>query len=346
MNNIISRYKTLPTKSQFAIVLAIFIIIILILPNAVAYAFGALASYKLIKKKSWMYGATAFLCFATLISGLLSLAGDTPKNQVATSAITPQEERDTEVKTTKAVLTNDSKIAEKSSSIPPVSSEPPSQSSQKTYSVVKVVDGDTIDVSINGKVERLRLIGINTPETVDPRKPVECFGVEASNKAKSLLTGKKVSLESDSSQGELDKYNRLLRYVFLEDGTNFNLLMIKQGYAYEYTYGVPYKYQSEFKKAQRDAMNERVGLWGDICQTPKVSQPTITPATTLNTISTNNANSCTIKGNISSSGEKIYHVVGCGSYSKTTIDEGNGERWFCSEQEAVNAGWRKALNCN
>ena len=63
-----------------------------------------------------------------------------------------------------------------------------------------MVDGDTIDVSIDGKVKRLRLIGINTPETVDPRKLVECFGVEASNKAKSLLIGKKVSLESDGSQ--------------------------------------------------------------------------------------------------------------------------------------------------
>ena len=126
-----------------------------------------------------------------------------------------------------------------------------STTSLKYYSVSRVVDGDTIDVSIDGKVKRLRLIGINTPETVDPRKLVECFGVEASNKAKTLLTGKKVSLESDGSQGELDKYNRLLRYVFLEDGTNINLLMIKEGYAYEYTYNLPYKYQAEFKNAQK-----------------------------------------------------------------------------------------------
>ena len=126
-----------------------------------------------------------------------------------------------------------------------------STTSLKYYSVSRVVDGDTIDVSIDGKVKRLRLIGINTPETVDPRKLVECFGVEASNKAKTLLTGKKVSLEGDGSQGELDKYNRLLRYVFLEDGTNINLLMIKEGYAYEYTYNLPYKYQTEFKNAQK-----------------------------------------------------------------------------------------------
>ena len=56
--------------------------------------------------------------------------------------------------------------------------------------------------------------------------------------------------------------------------------------------------------------------------------------------------SCTIKGNIGSGGDKIYHVSGCGSYEKTTIDKSKGERWFCSEQDALDAGWRKALNCN
>lgn len=146
-----------------------------------------------------------------------------------------------------------------------------------TYDVVKVTDGDTIDVLINGKIERLRLIGIDTPETVDPRKPVQCFGVEASNKAKTVLTGKKVSLESDSTQGERDKYGRLLRYVFLEDGTNFNLMMIREGYANEYTYRVPYKYQSTFKQAQKDAEAKNKGLWDSgVCE----EKPTPTPITT------------------------------------------------------------------
>jgi micrococcal nuclease len=137
--------------------------------------------------------------------------------------------------------------------------------SQKTFAIVKVIDGDTVDVDINGNIERLRLIGINTPETVDPRKPVECFGTEASNKAKSLLDGARVVLKSDPSQGERDKYDRLLRYVFLEDGTNFNLLMIKEGYAHEYTYRAPYQYQAEFKQAQKEATANKIGLWGDVC---------------------------------------------------------------------------------
>jgi micrococcal nuclease len=129
------------------------------------------------------------------------------------------------------------------------------------YKVVKVVDGDTLDVDLDGKIERLRLIGIDTPETVDPRKSVQCFGKEASNKAKELLNGQYVKLENDDSQGERDKYKRLLRYVFLPDGTNFNLFMISEGYAHEYTYSTSYKYQSEFKQAEISARNGNKGLW-------------------------------------------------------------------------------------
>jgi len=214
------------------------------------------------------------------------------------------------------------------------------------FSVTRVVDGDTIDVSINGQIERIRMIGINTPETVDPRKTVECFGVEASNKAKALLSGKKVRLEIDNTQGERDKYSRLLRYVFLETGTNFGLVMIQQGYAYEYTYDLPYKYQSEYKSAQKEAEESNAGLWGDKCNGNTKTLVSATPVTTTNTTQSVETNSCIIKGNISSKKEKIYHVPGCGHYDKTVIDETKGEKFFCSEQEALDAGWRKALNCN
>lgn len=151
------------------------------------------------------------------------------------------------------------------------------------YDVVKVVDGDTIDVNIDGKTERLRLIGIDTPETVDPRKPVQCFGKEASNKAKELLEGKKVRLESDDSQDNRDKYDRLLRYVHLEDGTLYNKIIIAEGYAHEYTYNVPYKYQSEFKQAQKEAEEAEKGLWspstcnGDTEQSAQQETQTSTP---------------------------------------------------------------------
>lgn len=175
----------------------------------------------------------------------------------------------------------------------------PEKTLSELYTVAKVIDGDTIDVNIDGKVERLRLIGIDTPETVDPRKPVQCFGKEASSKAKDLLEGKKVRLESDTSQDNRDKYNRLLRYVYLEDGTSYNKLIIAEGYAHEYTYNVPYKYQAEYKQAQKEAESAQKGLWspstcaGNTTQTSTpTSQPTqntapSTPAPQTNTTNSN-----------------------------------------------------------
>ena len=146
--------------------------------------------------------------------------------------------------------------------ITPISEDPNDDEieSRDGYEVIKVVDGDTMDVNIDGKIERLRLIGIDTPETVDPRKDVQCFGIEASNKAKELLVGKFVTLESDDTQSVRDKYKRLLVYVFV-DGINFNKFMIQEGYAYEYTYDSVYKYQSEFKEAQLSAQSSNKGLW-------------------------------------------------------------------------------------
>lgn len=132
-----------------------------------------------------------------------------------------------------------------------------------TGKVVKVVDGDTLTVEINGINETIRIIGINTPETVDPRKPVECFGQEASAKAKELLDGQTVHLEADATQGERDKYNRLLRYVFLSDDSDFGKRMISEGYAYEYTYSTQYKYQQDYKTAQTEAQAAKRGLWAD-----------------------------------------------------------------------------------
>ena len=157
--------------------------------------------------------------------------------------------------------------------------KPESPLSTKTYEVVKVIDGDTLTASMNGKSETLRLIGIDTPETVDPRKPVQCFGKEASDKAKELLTGKKVILEADSTQGERDKYSRLLRYLFLEDGTNYQDYMIRQGYAHEYTYNLPYKYQTQFKQAEDEARLNKRGLWADNARSSQ-AQPITTPPPT------------------------------------------------------------------
>ncbi len=129
------------------------------------------------------------------------------------------------------------------------------------YKVTKVTDGDTIHVQIGETDEVIRLIGINTPETVDPRRPVQCFGKEASNRMKEIVGGKIVRLEYDDSQSLRDAYDRLLAYVYLEDGQMVNRKMVAEGYAYEYTYLRPYKYQKEFRELQRLADTSERGLW-------------------------------------------------------------------------------------
>lgn len=130
--------------------------------------------------------------------------------------------------------------------------------------VYNVTDGDTVKVRINGKNFVVRLIGVDTPETKDPRKTVQCFGKEASAYTKKILLNQTITLESDKASGNKDKYGRLLRYVFLADGTNFNRQLIANGYAYEYTYkSTIYRYQTKFKQAQKDAREKKQGLWAD-----------------------------------------------------------------------------------
>jgi micrococcal nuclease len=131
---------------------------------------------------------------------------------------------------------------------------------------VGVVDGDTIDVYVQGQVARVRLIGIDTPETVDPRKPVQCFGTQASSKTRQLLDGQTVTLKADPTQDDTDKYGRLLRYVYLSDGTMVNQYLVAHGFAFEYTYKVPYQYQEVFQNAEANARAKNFGLWSpDTC---------------------------------------------------------------------------------
>jgi micrococcal nuclease len=204
------------------------------------------------------------------------------------------------------------------------------------YPVVKVVDGDTVDIAVNGKTERLRLIGINTPETVDPNKPVECFGPQASANAHKLLDGAEVKIAPDPSQDDKDIYGRFLRYVWRSDGLFYNLEAIKDGFAFEYTFKNPYQYQKEFQAAQKSAQTNQLGLWSACEKNSTLTAQISTGSST---------NSCAIKGNISTGGVKIYELPNCPYYKKTVIDENKGEKWFCTEGEALTAGWRKAGNC-
>src|SRR3989338_1163491 len=124
-----------------------------------------------------------------------------------------------------------------------------------TYLVTKVIDGDTFEIEGG---EKVRLIGIDTPETVDPRRPVGCFGQEASNATKSLLEGKWIRMETDIT--DKDKYKRLLRYVWINN-VFINEYLVRQGYALSYSYPPDTKYQGLFDAAEIEAQENKQGLW-------------------------------------------------------------------------------------
>lgn len=130
--------------------------------------------------------------------------------------------------------------------------------------VSKVVDGDTIDLE-DGRT--VRFIGMDTPETLDPRRPVGCFGKEASNETKSLLTNKVVILQKDVSDN--DKFGRILRYIYLplENGQTLfvNDYLVREGYAKVYTYPPDVKFDKQFRQAEIEAREGRRGLW-QACQ--------------------------------------------------------------------------------
>jgi len=136
------------------------------------------------------------------------------------------------------------------------------------YKVIRVVDGDTIVVDYNGKHEKVRLLCVNTPESVHPDKKQNIpMGKVASNYAKKKLTGKYVDLEFEGSRRR-GNYGRLLTYVFV-DGQNFNLDLVKQGLSPYYTkYGRSQKYDREFRVAEKSARKQKLNIWGD----PALSQ--------------------------------------------------------------------------
>ncbi len=135
------------------------------------------------------------------------------------------------------------------------------------YQVSTFYDGDTIAVNMNGHDEKIRLIGVDTPETHDPRKAVQCFGQVAAAFTKQLIGTQSVRLESDALSSDRDRYNRLLRYVYLPDGRLVNLEIINQGYGFAYT-GFPFTKSDEFVASEKAAREGSRGLWHN-CQPTK-----------------------------------------------------------------------------
>ena len=132
------------------------------------------------------------------------------------------------------------------------------------YTVTRFTDGDTITIDMNGKAEKIRFIGVDTPETHKPNTPVQCFGPQAATRTKELLTNQKIRLVSDSLTTNRDRYDRLLRYVYLTDGTNVNKKLIEEGYGFYYPY-FPFTKSNEFSVSQQNAIGKKTGIWA-VCQ--------------------------------------------------------------------------------
>jgi micrococcal nuclease len=126
--------------------------------------------------------------------------------------------------------------------------------------VIRVIDGDTIVVSPN---EKVRLIGVDTPETTHPKKAAQCFGKDAKEFTWSMVERRPVRLvldESNAARNHKDRYGRTLAYVYFDDGTMLNAELIRRGYAHAYT-RFPFRYVVEFRQLERIARSQGVGLW-------------------------------------------------------------------------------------
>lgn len=139
-----------------------------------------------------------------------------------------------------------------------------------TYRIVSFADGDTIVIDMQGAEEIVRFIGVDTPETHKPNSPVECFGPEASAYTKARIGNDRVKLVADTLTTNRDRYNRLLRYVYLQDGTLLNQELVSKGYAFAYAF--PFAKSSDFAKTMKTAQTTKQGLWN-------ACQPTQDPAT-------------------------------------------------------------------
>lgn len=212
----------------------------------------------------------------------------------------------------------------------------------KTFiaTIIKVIDGDTVKIELpNGNEETVRLLLIDTPETVHPTKAVQPFGPEASQFSKKLMPANS-KIEVELGINERDKYGRLLAYLYVDDKM-VNKLLLEKGLArVAYIYVPNTKYLDEFEIIQKKAQKKAIGIWSlenyvtsrgfNDSTSEKVEQKTTVTER-------NDCSKPTIKGNINSKGQKIYHIP-LGQYYEIT----KAEEMFCTEKEAQAAGFRKS----
>lgn len=245
---------------------------------------------------------------------------------------------------TRTVVINDASIGNFQKS--------PEKNSQNTFEeayVKKVVDGDTAVLVINNKEYKLRMVLVDTPESVHPKKGLQYYGKEASDYTKAQLTGKTVYLQRDVS--DTDRYGRLLRYVWLKrPATNeptidevknycYNAILIKEGYGQLATFPPDVKYVDIFKSLERDARNNKRGLW----QNPERIGERLDKKEEVkkeNTAAEENSKQGIASGKIQGNkNSKIYHIPGGQNYGKVSP---KNSVWFDTEAEAQASGYRKA----
>lgn len=199
--------------------------------------------------------------------------------------------------------------------------------------VVQVIDGDTIKIDYEGKETTVRYLLIDTPETNHPRFGEQPLGREATARNRELLMAA-AQIEVEFDVGErFDDYGRMLAYLYA-DGESVQKRLLTEGLArVAYIFPPNTRYVDEFREAETLAKDYGLGVW----QFENYATDRGFNSTAYSSESMPNENDCDIKGNINRSGNKIYHMPGSPSYDQT-----NPEQWFCTEQEAQDAGFRKA----
>jgi endonuclease YncB( thermonuclease family) len=192
-----------------------------------------------------------------------------------------------------------------------------------------VTDGDTVNVLDQTKtLHKIRLGGIDAPERSQD------FGRKSTDNLARYVAGEYIEVE----YSKRDRYGRIVGKL-IKDGQDINLQQVKDGFAWHYK-----QYQGEqsasdrklYNIAEVEARGSAIGLWSAPAMPPWEWRRIGSQQTT--------STGCNIKGNIGSSGKRIYHVPGGRWYGKTKINESKGERWFCSEEEARAAGWKRSSN--
>ncbi len=209
----------------------------------------------------------------------------------------------------------------------------PAYARRESVRVTKVIDGDSIEVEMGGVGFQVRYVGIDAPEMTG-----EPLAEEAWAANRSIVEGRQIVLIRDLA--EADRYGRLLRYVFV-DGVFANREMVRLGMAWARSYPPNSACDAELQSAEEEARQASLGVW-EIRSPSGTQTPGLEAGGGCLGVCVTPPAGCVIKGNINLEGAKIYHVPEGRYYAGTRIEPERGEHWFCSEEEAVAAGWRRS----